>query len=201
MSFKRKCGTQKKNIQSNLMIIMFKQEVRVERFYNICLFISKLAFKTFEIPPVEIITSWQDFPDIWGKEKKNHGSPGIQAVCGMNLFTTSGTLVTWAAFVPEILSHNWRLIWFPRLLRVVDSGDLGWVAIDYSNHKGVGVPEATVHYFSGVFVSLATQSSHSGLQDPAAGPCRCSACRWASDRLKYFVSTRVLCLNGSSRIH
>lgn len=174
------------------MIIMFKQEVRVERFYNICLFISKLAFKTFEIPPVEIITSWQDFPDIWGKEKKNHGSPGIQAVCGMNLFTTSGSLVTWAAFVPEILSHNWRLIWFPRLLRVVDSGDLGWVAIDYSNHKGVGVPEATVHYFSGVFASLAT---------PVITLWAAGSCSRALPVLSLQVSlrqTEIFCFNESS---
>lgn len=37
----------------------------------------------------------------------------LGAACGMNPFTSYS--VTWAVFVPEILSHNWRLIRFPRL--------------------------------------------------------------------------------------
>ena len=78
------------------------------------------------------------------REKKILKSPCIQAASSTNLFTTASYLVTWAMFVPEILSHNWRLIWFPRLLRVVDGGGLGWVEIDYSNHKEVGVPKVTV---------------------------------------------------------
>lgn len=90
-----------------------------------------------------MITGWKDFPCI-SQGEKILKSLCIHTASSMNLFTTASYLVTWAMFVPEILSHNWRLIWFPRLLRVVDSGGLGWVEIDYSNHKEVGVPKVTV---------------------------------------------------------
>lgn len=92
----------------------------------------------------------------------------------MILFTTVSYSVTWARLVPEILSHNWRLIWFPRLLRVVDSGGGCWggLEIDYSNHKEGGVPLGRLFQLCSLlaqgFLSLVLQPVNKTECEPSA---------------------------------
>ena len=136
------------------------------------------------------------------REKKILKSPCIQAASSTNLFTTASYLVTWAMFVPEILSHNWRLIWFPRLLRVVDGGGagLGGNRLFKSQRGRCAQSDCSITAQkclpSSVFIRICSMLQ----PGERGGPRQCSASRWTSEKLKHFVE-RVLCINGPSRIH